>query len=46
MTQLLGDRFAGYLVSTMTGDINLALTITPIFVIPFMLFAGFFINSA
>jgi len=36
----------GYLVSTLTGDINMALTVTPVLVIPFMLFGGFFLNAA
>jgi len=36
----------GYLVSTLTGDMNMALTIAPVLVIPFMLFGGFFLNSA
>lgn len=35
----------GIFVSCLFHDINMALTILPLFLLPLMLFAGFFVNS-
>lgn len=34
----------GYLLSCLSGNINVALSIVPPLIIPFMLFGGFFLN--
>ncbi len=35
----------GYALSCISADVNVALTLTPVVVIPLMLFGGFYINQ-
>ncbi|CAG0919857.1 unnamed protein product [Notodromas monacha] len=39
-------RFAGYMISCMSTSITMALSLAPPIIVPFMLFGGFFLNSA
>jgi hypothetical protein len=46
--QLTSSHFvfsAGMLMSTLAGDVNIALAVAPPIMIPFMMFGGFFLNS-
>ena len=36
---------AGYMVSTAASDVNIAVTIAPLVMIPMLLFGGFFLNA-
>ncbi|PVD37708.1 hypothetical protein C0Q70_00308 [Pomacea canaliculata] len=35
----------GYVISTLAGDVNIALAVAPPLLIPFMMFGGFFLNN-
>jgi hypothetical protein len=44
---LIYNASSGYalIIGTMFSDKQLAVTLTPVLIIPFMLFAGFFVNQ-